>query len=208
MLWPESMGKNFACGTAEPGVNFFEGGAIMKIRSRIVLLALMFAAASVAVAGKKELPPAPPDKAVVYIGKLNAFVGGAWPFHFFADDQYLARVKGKKYVRYECEPGTHIFWVAAQARRTFVKAELEAGHSYALYAKLTAGAELIPITRGSKDWKEFFGLILGEKPLRRDEAYLAECSANQPQYIATALAEWRAAGEPALRLMKDEYIDE
>ena len=40
----------------------------MKIRSRIVLLALMFAAASVAVAGKKELPPAPPDKAVVYIG--------------------------------------------------------------------------------------------------------------------------------------------
>ncbi|MCC7463793.1 MAG: hypothetical protein IT480_15195 [Gammaproteobacteria bacterium] len=172
------------------------------------MLVVVLAAASYSVAARKELPPAPPDRAVVYIGKLNAFVGAAWPFHVFADEQYLARVKGKNYVRHECEPGTHVFWVAAQARRTFVKAELEAGRSYALYAKLTAGAELIPITRGSKDWKEFFGLIRGKKPLGRDEEYLAKWSANQPGYIATALAEWRAAGEPALRLMKDEYIDE
>ncbi len=151
--------------------------------------------------------PPPPGKAVVYIGKMNAFVGGAWPFHFFADESYLARVKGKKYVRHVCDPGEHVFWVAAQQRRTFVKAKLEAGHSYALYAKLTAGAELIPITPQSGDWKEFRGLIKGEKPLEFSAADVAEWAAGRPDYISKALAEWKAAGEPALKLMADEYID-
>ena len=180
----------------------------MKFSVRSLVFTLLVVSLPLSLAADRKLPAAPADKAVVYIGKMNAFVGAAWPFHFFADETYLARVKGKKYFRYECEPGTHVFWVAAQARRTFVKAELEAGKSYALYAKLTAGAELIPITRGSQDWREFFGLITGEKPMRRDEAYIAEWTANQPNYIANALAEWRAAGEPALKLMKDENIDE
>jgi hypothetical protein len=181
----------------------------MKTRMLVSLFAVAFFTllGPVADAKKKALEPPPPGKAVVYIGKMNAFVGAAWPFHFFVDEQYLARVKGKKYVRYIAEPGTHLFWVAQTSRRTFVKAELEAGHSYALYAKLHAGAELIPITRGSDDWKEFEGLITGEKALEPDPKDLEEWQREQPDYIQKALAEWRAAGEPALKLLKDEHVD-
>jgi hypothetical protein len=155
----------------------------------------------------KTLESPPAGKAVVYIGKMNAFVGAAWPFHFFADQQYLARVKGKKYFRYVCDPGEHLFWVAAQQRRTFVKARVEAGHSYALYAKLTAGAELIPITKESDDWKEFRGMIFGEKPMKVDPADVTEWEQDKPDYISKALAEWKTAGEPALKLLPDEFVD-
>jgi len=156
---------------------------------------------------EKKIPPAPAGKAVVYIAKLNAFVGCANPFHFFADYRYIARVKGENYVRLEMEPGEHLFWSAMMERRTFVKAKLEAGHSYALYAKLMIYAELFPITRESADWKEFGGLITDSKPLAVSQEDIDEWNRGQPNYIQKALAEWKAAGEPALKLLPDEYID-
>jgi len=173
--------------------------------TRSLAATVLAGVAVVALAADKKLEPAPPDKAVVYIGKMNAFVGGAYPIHFFADDRYVARVKGKKYVRLEVEPGDHLFWVAFQARRTFVKANVEAGRSYALYAKL--GGELLPITRESDDWREFAGMLRGEKPYVYDEKDIEDWRQGQPHYIETALAEWKAAGEPAVKLMPDENVD-
>jgi hypothetical protein len=179
----------------------------MKIMKSLVAVALVAVAITAAAKEETKLTPPPEGKAVVYIGKMNAFVGGAWPFHFLMDEQYLARVKGKNFVRVEVEPGDHLFWVAMQSRRTFVKAKVEAGHSYALYAKLTQGAELIPITTDSKDWKEFGKMIASGKPLEYSQKDVDEWKAEQPDYIEKALAEWKAAGEPALKLMPDEHID-
>lgn len=158
-----------------------------------------------AFAADKKLEPPPPGKAVVYIGKMNSFVGGAMPIHFFADDNYLGRIKGKKFVRYVSDPGEHVFWVAGQSsRRTFVKAQLEAGHSYALYAKI--GAELVPMTQQSKGWREFRKMIRKKKPFVMDADYYAEWVSGRPDYISKALAEWKTAGEPALNLSSDDYI--
>lgn len=145
---------------------------------------------------------------MVFIGKMNAFKGAAAPFHFFVDDQYLARVKGQDYVRLELDPGEHVFWTSMMERRTFVKATLEAGHSYALHAKLMYYAELFPITRASVDWKEFGKMITETKPLVFSRAQVEEWRSGQPHYIGKALEEWRAAGEPALKLMADEYVDD
>jgi hypothetical protein len=174
---------------------------------RNLVVVILVALAGPVIAKDKPLDPPPEGKAVVYMGKMNAFVGAAWPFHFFVDDQYLARVKGKNYARVVVEPGEHLFWVAMQSRRTFVKAKVEAGHSYALYAKLTQGAELLPITRESKDWKEFGAMITGGKPLDFSQKDVDEWKAGQPDYVEKALAEWKTAGEPSLKLMADEHID-
>ena len=173
------------------------------------MLCLLFALALplAATAKDKPLEKPPEGKAFVYIGKMNAFVGAAAPFHFFADEQYIARVKGKKYVRLAVDPGDHLFWVAMQSVRNFVKARVEAGHSYALYAKLGQGAELLPITRESRDWREFDGMIHGEKPYVYDPSEADRWRSRQPDYISKALAEWKAAGEPALKLLPDEFID-
>ncbi len=179
----------------------------MRVLKSLVVTALVAVAVTASAKDEKKLLPPPEGKAVVYIGKMNSIVGGAWPFHFFADDRYLARVKGKKYVRVEVEPGDHLFWVAMQSRRTFVKAKVEAGHSYALYAKLTQGAELLPITRESDDWKEFGKMLRSEMPFEPDQKDIDEWKAGQPDYIEKALAEWKAAGEPSLKLMADEHVD-
>jgi len=170
------------------------------------------AAALLAVAGSasaKDQPiEAPPSgKAFVYIGKMNAFVGAAAPFHFFADDRYVARVKGKKYVRLTVEPGDHVFWASMQQIRNFVKAKVEAGHSYAIYAKLATGVELVPLTRESDDWREFRNMIHSEKPYEYEASEVERWMQHQPQYIEKALAEWKAAGEPAVKLLPDEHID-
>jgi hypothetical protein len=178
---------------------------------KLGLLYLLLAAAlplTISAKEQRKLSPPPADKAVVYIGKMNAFVGAAAPMHFFADDRYVARVKGQAYVRLELAPGEHLFWTSMMERRTFVKAKLEAGHSYALYAKLVIGAELIPITRESMYWKEFGNMITGSKPLVFPEAEIDEWRNGQPNYVEKALDEWKAAGEPALKLMADEYIDD
>jgi hypothetical protein len=178
---------------------------------RLSLWCLLLAAALPAATNAKDqrkLAPPPAGKAVVYIGKMNAFVGAAAPYHFFADDRYIARVKGQTYVRLFMEPGQHVFWVSMMERRTFVKATLEAGHSYALYAKMMAYAEIFPITRESVDWKEFGAMITEDKPLVVPQEDIEEWQRGQPNYIQKALAEWSAAGEPALKLKADEYIDD
>jgi hypothetical protein len=178
---------------------------------KLSLLCLLLAATlplALVAKEQKKLKPAPADKAVVYIGKMNAFVGAAAPFHFFADDQYIARVKGQQYVRMELQPGEHVFWTAMMERRTFVKATLAAGHSYALHAKLLDYAELFPITRESADWKEFGNMITESKPLVFSKEEADEWRSDKPDYTQKALAEWKAAGEPSLKLMVDEYVDD
>jgi len=180
------------------------------MRQALLVSLIIVLSCSFGLAGK-DLEPAPEDKAVVYMGRMSGFVGAARPFHFFEGNNYLARVKGKNYIRYVCEPGEYLFWVAADGR-SFVRAELEAGHSYALWAKIqagtwSAGASLQPITQGSKAWKEFSKMIRSSKPNKIDPAYTKKWETGHPDYIEKVMAEWKAAGEPAITMQKDEYFD-
>lgn len=184
------------------------------MRKNLVLasIILMIGLCPSVVLGKnKSLEPPPEGKAVVYFGRLTGFVGRARPFHFFEGEHYLIRLKGKNYLRYVCDPGEHLFWTAAE-NRSFVKVDLEAGKIYALNADMQFGtfsarAELQPITSQSKAWKEFRGMILGSDSEEIDPKYIERWTKNHPEYIGKALAEWKAAGEPALKLMKDETIE-
>lgn len=162
-------------------------------------------------AADNRIEPPPEGKAVVYIGRLTAFVGGGRPFHFFEGENYLVRIKGQNYIRYVCDPGPQVFWASAE-NRSFVKADLEAGRVYALLARLQAGTwsarvELVPLTRQSRDWPEFEDTIEDKSPDDIDPEYVAEWTRGHPDYIAKALGEWRSAGEPALTLRADEFID-
>ncbi len=182
----------------------------MKTFLASILLLLGIGLVSAAHA-EADLEPPPPGKAVVYIGRLNAFVGGGRPFHFFEGENYLVRIKGRNYIRYVCDPGEKIFWASAE-NRSFVTASLEAGRSYALHAKLQTGTwsarvELIPITNGSAAWKDFAEMLDDKKAEKIDAKYAEKWRAGHPEYVAEALAEWRAAGAPALTLMPDEFVE-
>lgn len=160
---------------------------------------------------QSETVPPPEGKAVVYIGKLESFFGAARPFHIFHGEEYLVRMKGKKYLRYVVDPGEHLFWVAAD-NRAFIKADLEEGRSYALYAKMQVGTwsgavSLQSITKESKAWKEFGKMIQKKKSVTIDHRYIEKWKKNKPDYVSKVMEEWKAEGEPAGTVRKDEYFE-
>lgn len=75
----------------------------------------------------QEIPPAPADKAVVYFVRTSG-LGFAINFTYIDSVTLIAKANGTNYVRYECDPGNHLFWARSE-NRDFVEAELEAVRS-------------------------------------------------------------------------------
>jgi hypothetical protein len=123
-----------------------------------ILSALLFFSFLASVA--QTIEPAPEGKAVVYFVRTSA-LGFAINFSYFDSTQLIGKFNGPKYMRYECNPGSHLFWARSE-NRDFVEAELEAGKIYFLEAVPTmggikAGVQLVPVD--AKDEKKM-GKIL------------------------------------------------
>lgn len=86
----------------------------------------------------QEISPAPEGKAVVYFVRPSA-LGMAINFSYFDSTALVGRFNGPKYIRYECDPGKHLFWARSE-NRDFVEAELEAGKIYFIEAIVKMGA--------------------------------------------------------------------
>jgi len=78
------------------------------------------------------IEPAPSDKAVVYFVRPSTY-GWAINFTFFDSTQVIGRFNGGKFLRYECEPGDHIFWARSE-NKDFVSANLDPGKIYLIEA--------------------------------------------------------------------------
>jgi hypothetical protein len=96
----------------------------------------------------QEIPDAPTDKAVVYFARTSS-LGFAINFVYFDSLQAIGRFNGPKYMRYECEPGKHLFWARSE-NKDFVEADLEAGKIYFIEVEvkmgaIKAGVELSPV---------------------------------------------------------------
>jgi len=76
----------------------------------------------------QEIPPAPANKAVVYFVRATSY-GFAINFSYFDSTKLIGIFAGKGYFRYECEPGTHLFWARSE-NKDFIEAHLEAGKIY------------------------------------------------------------------------------
>lgn len=89
-------------------------------------------------------------KAVVYFVRWTN-LGPIYNFTYFHNDKYIGEFKGKGYIRYECDPGKHIFWASSQNKQ-FVTAELESNKTYMIEVGVGIGGVLIyiPITNTKK----------------------------------------------------------
>lgn len=67
-------------------------------------------------------------KSVVYFVRTNSS-GFLINFRHFDYDKFIGKYAGPGFIRYECEPGEHVFWVGA-ANSSYVKVDLEAGKIY------------------------------------------------------------------------------
>jgi hypothetical protein len=123
---------------------------------------LFFALLVVAVTGFSSLfaqgfQPPSEGKAVVYIVRVSSY-GGATSFEYFHQDKYIGIFKGVNYLRYECDPGAHLFWASSE-NKEFITADLEAGKTYVILVDIIMGM-----------WKAQVGL----RPVTVNDAELFE----------------------------------
>lgn len=77
-------------------------------------------------------------KAVVYFTRVTLY-GKPVEFEFFHQDKYIGAFKGDQYMRYEVDPGTHLFWASSE-NKEFLTAELEADKIYIVMVDVIMGA--------------------------------------------------------------------
>lgn len=123
----------------------------MKIRILLALGLLCGIAFQLTAQGFQ--PPAD-GKAVVYFVRVSS-MGFAINFEYFDGDQYIGAFKGKNYMRYECEPGTHLLWASSE-NKEFITADLQAGGTYVVIVDIAMGigkarVGLSPITASATE---------------------------------------------------------
>ena len=115
----------------------------------------------------QNIAPAPADKAVIYFVRPSG-MGFAINFSYFDSTKLIGKFNGPKYIRYECDPGKHLFWARSE-NRDFVEADVEAGKIYFIEAIVQMGAlkaavNLDPVDpKDSKRMKKIMKL-LSKKP--------------------------------------------
>ncbi len=101
----------------------------MKIIKKTTLLFLFFSLfVSLFSFAQDKITPPTEGKAVIYFLRTKS-LGALMNFRFFEKNNYLGKFNGKNYIRYECDPGEHMFWVKAE-NIDFVKTNLTAGNIY------------------------------------------------------------------------------
>ena len=88
------------------------------------------------------------DKSVVYFVRVSS-AGSLINFTYLDSNKVIGKFNGRKYFRYECNPGYHLFWAKSE-NRDFIEADLIAGKTYFIEAvpvmgAFKAGVQLYPI---------------------------------------------------------------
>ena len=77
-------------------------------------------------------------KSLVYFVRSSG-TGALINFKYFDGEKYLGKSSGVNYFTYECDPGNHIFWAAAE-NRDFISGELKPNSTYIIEVRPTMGA--------------------------------------------------------------------
>jgi hypothetical protein len=134
---------------------------------KILFILILLSSGTLLISKAQTIEPAPADKAVVYFVRTST-MDPLINFTYFDSTKFIGKFNGPKYIRYECEPGTHLFWARSE-NRDFVKAEVEAGKIYFIEAAVKMGAmkaavELIPVDpKDEKQMAKIFKLM-NKKP--------------------------------------------
>jgi uncharacterized protein YnzC (UPF0291/DUF896 family) len=87
---------------------------------------------------KNKLIPPSEGKTVIYFLRTSS-LGSLMNIRYFDSQQYLGKFNGRSYIRYECDPGEHIFWIKAE-NVDVLKANLQEGKTYLVETNATMGA--------------------------------------------------------------------
>lgn len=175
----------------------------------LMLSAVQFASA-------QEFVKPSEGKALVYFSRQSA-LGFLINFKFFDGEKYLGKFNHGKYLVYECEPGTHMFWAKAE-NMSFVEAELEAGKTYIIDAEpkmgmIKASVNLSPLDKNHEKFEKRKERIL--KSIREGKQYtataeeLAEAATEEADLVTRALEKFNKKKQEGdvVRLTADMFLE-
>ena len=133
-------------------------------------------------------------KAVVYFVRTMS-LAFAIDFTYYDSTKVIGRFNSRNYIRYECEPGEHLFWASA-SNQDFITAELEAGKIYFVEAVPSAGVPyaqvfLHPIDPNDKRMDKLDNIINKFTPRVMTESELLKETQTQEKIISKALEKYQ-----------------
>ena len=126
------------------------------------------------------------DKSIVYFTRANG-MGALINFTYFDGEKVIGKFNGPKYIRYECNPGKHLFWARSE-NKSFVEAELEGGKIYIIdviprMGGLKASVLLVPVDKNNYKLKRIQKLVSKRKTESFDKTQLDELQTEMTEII-------------------------
>jgi hypothetical protein len=154
-------------------------------------------------------------KTVVYFARVSG-LGFAINFSYFDSSKFIGKFNGSNYLRYECEPGEHLFWARSE-NKDFITADLEAGKIYFIEAVpqmgfIKAGVQLAPVNpkEHGKRVEKIEKLINKKASESFSESDLEKDGKDLQDVIEKALEKYKedlAKGKKIDRLAKDMFYE-
>lgn len=179
----------------------------MKAGRYLFLAMLLYVSGSASGQGFKA--PAK-GKSVVYFVRVAAYQYSV-PFTFFDGKNLIADFPSRYYFRYECEPGTHLFWASCE-NKEFLYADLKPDETYIIIAEALHGGglpkvALTPVNTRHKDFHKAKHIIFNKEPLVENEQTIKEENERMRGFIEKSVSEYEAANaQPVVRLNSDLAI--
>lgn len=171
--------------TGDKNVFVYKYREIEKISMEQITLVPAVAYASYTGPGFR--PPAA-GRSVIYFVSLNRMCA---PYEFFHNDQYIGGLDKKNYVRYECDPGDHLFW-SSSFIKDFLPATLKAGAVYIVIVDAAKGipnpkSRLTPISADNELFEPAATLIKETEPFQISEEKFEKRRSKSKDFIADML---------------------
>ena len=149
------------------------------------------------------------EKATVYFVRASS-LGAVINFALFDGEQVIGRINGMKYMRYECEPGKHLFWARSE-NKSFVEAELEPGKTYLIdvipqMGGIKAGVALMPVDKSNYKLKRIQKLVSKKEPVSFDANELAKLQSKFTDVIERGMSRYekRKAKDGTIRILSSD----
>lgn len=166
----------------------------MKLKTFLFILLL---ASTTSLIGQ-DIQPAPSNKAVVYFVRTSSY-GFAINFSYFDSTKLIGIFAGQGYIRYECEPGSHLFWARSE-NKDFIEANVEAGKIYFIEAIVKtgwvkAGVEIVPVDPNSKKMKAILKVLNKKSAKSLAEEEINAKNAEFSEVISRGLKKYKEEKE-------------
>jgi len=145
------------------------------------------------------------EKSVVYFTRANA-VGALINFTYFDGEKVIGRFNGPKYLRYECNPGKHLFWARSE-NKSFVEANLISGKIYIInvipkMGAIKASVKLVPVDKKNYKLKRIQKLLSKRETEIFSESELNQLQNEMSEIILRGMERYKKMKEKGKKILK------